>query len=262
MRALRAACLAALVPALCAQTTSVHELLASVQKQVESADYRVSGQLVWVQANGARISSPITIKTRWFPGVLRILAEVGKSNKSAAGTMPDAGGPVHVLLEMRASGQNSIWVAHPGDKSPSVLPFDKWGGGPLGSGFSYEDLLEDEYFWPGQTSEGKEKFGARDCEMVRSTPGAANRSHYALVKTWFDSSIAFPVYVEKTVKETGAVKQFTYLGIRHEEGVWSAHQIEEKTRGQTGSTILIIDRGTTKANLNSNDFSPAQLTHF
>jgi hypothetical protein len=64
------------------------------------------------------------------------------------------------------------------------------------------------------------------------------------------------------VKETGAVKEFTYFGIRHEEGVWSAHQIEAKMRGQQGSTLLIIDRGSTKANLTMNDFSPEQLTRF
>lgn len=98
--------------------------------------------------------------------------------------------------------------------------------------------------------------------MVNSTPGPGDKTHYTAVKTWFDPSIAFPVYVEKTVKETGAVKEFTYFGIRHEEGVWSAHQIEEKTRGQAGSTLLIFDRGSAKANLTGNDFSPAQLTRF
>ena len=70
------------------------------------------------------------------------------------------------------------------------------------------------------------------------------------------------MYVEKTVEETGAVKEFTYFGIRHDEGIWSAHQIEVKTRGQQGSTMLIIDRGSAKANLTINDFSPSQLTRF
>jgi len=82
------------------------------------------------------------------------------------------------------------------------------------------------------------------------------------VKTWIDPSIGFPVYAEKTVKETGAVKEFTYFGLRHDEGAWSAHQIEVKTRGQAGSTLLIIDRGRAKANLSIADFNPAQLTRF
>ncbi len=58
------------------------------------------------------------------------------------------------------------------------------------------------------------------------------------------------------------VKEFTYYGIRHEEGVWSAHQVEVKVRGQSGSTLLILDRGSAKANLTLADFNPAQLTHF
>ncbi len=58
------------------------------------------------------------------------------------------------------------------------------------------------------------------------------------------------------------MKEFTYFGIRHEQGVWSAHQIEVKVRGQSGSTLLIIDRGSVKANLTLADFTPAQLTKF
>jgi hypothetical protein len=38
--------------------------------------------------------------------------------------------------------------------------------------------------------------------------------------------------------------------------------VEAKIRGQAGSTLLIIDRGTPKANLSLKDFSSAQLTHF
>jgi hypothetical protein len=163
---------------------------------------------------------------------------------------------------MRPNGQSSISIAHPGDKSPTVLPVEKWSEGPLGPGFGYEDLLEQQYFWTGQASEGKARFGARDCIIVKSTPGPTDRSHYAQVKTWLDPSIGFPVYVEKTVKESGVVKEFTYYGIRHEEGVWSAHQVEVKVRGQSGSTLLILDRGSARANLTLADFSPAQLTKF
>jgi hypothetical protein len=58
------------------------------------------------------------------------------------------------------------------------------------------------------------------------------------------------------------VKEFTYFGLRHEGGVWSADQVEVKTRGQAGSTLLIVDRGSAKANLSLADFGPEQLTHF
>jgi hypothetical protein len=93
-------------------------------------------------------------------------------------------------------------------------------------------------------------------------PGSANRTHYAEIKSWLDHSISFPVYVEKTLKGTGAVKEITYFGLRHDGGVWSASQLEVKMRGKAGSTLLIIDRGSPKANLSLGDFSPEQLTRF
>jgi hypothetical protein len=69
------------------------------------------------------------------------------------------------------------------------------------------------------------------------------------------------VYAEKTLRD-GQVKEFTYFGLRQNGGVWSASQVEVKIRGRAGSTLLIVDRGTPKANLGLKDFSPAQLTHF
>jgi hypothetical protein len=254
VRALRAIGLALIARLLCAQSTDVHSIIAASKQQVEASDFSATGHLVWVQASGTRISYPITIKGRWFPGVLRIKAELGSGSK--------AGMPMHALIEMRPNGENEIWIAHPGDKAPAALPFSKWSEGPLGSAFSYEDFLEEQIFWPEQTLVEKTKFGARDCNVVESTPGPGDKTHYAGVKTWFDRTITYPVYVEKTVKETGAVKEFTSFGLRRDDGVWSAHQIEMKTRGQGGSTLLIIDRGSPKANLTLNDFSPAQLTHF
>jgi hypothetical protein len=262
MKALRAAGLAVLAPLLCAQAANLNDLLASMRKRIETADFRATGHLVWVQPSGVRLSYPITIKARWFPGVLREFVEIGAASKTPGNTPSGGGLATHALLEMRPNGQSSISIAHPGDKSPTVLPVEKWSEGPLGPGFGYEDLLEQQYFWAGQASEGKARFGARDCAIVKSTPGPADRTHYAQVKTWLDPSIAFPVYVEKTVKASGAAKEFTYYGIRHEEGVWSAHQVEVKVRGQSGSTLLILDRGSAHANLTLADFNPAKLTQF
>jgi hypothetical protein len=266
-RALRAAFIVALAPMLCAQTVNLNDLLASMRKRVETADFRATGHLVWVQPSGVRLSYPITIRAHWFPGVLREFVEVGTASK-LPGNAPlvhgesGAGLVTHALLEMRPNGQSSISIAHPGDKSPTMLPVEKWSAGPLGPGFGYEDLLEQQYFFAGQASDGNAKFGARDCVIVKSTPGASDHTHYALVKTWLDPTIGFPVYVEKTVKESGMVKEFTYYGIRHEGGVWSAHQVEVKVRSQAGSTLLIVDRGSARANLTLADFNPALLTKF
>jgi hypothetical protein len=215
-----------------------------------------------VDANGTRTSDGITIKAHWFPGVLRVLVEIGTTSKTGANSLVSAHIPIHILLEMRPNGQTTIQIAHPGDKAPTIMPFDKWSDGPLGPGFSYEDFLEPQYFWANQTALEETKYGARDCDVVKSTPAATDRTHYAGIQTWLDHGIGFPVYVEKTLKGTGAVKEFTYIGLRHDGGVWSASQVEVKTHGHAGSTLLIIDRGSPKANLGLGDFSPEQLTRF
>jgi len=64
------------------------------------------------------------------------------------------------------------------------------------------------------------------------------------------------------LKQDDAVKEFTYFGLRKSSGVWAATQIEVKMRGQAGSTLLIVNRGSAKANLNVNDFNSAQLSRF
>jgi hypothetical protein len=256
--------LALAVALLCAtpsHATDVKTLLAAPRQRIETADYRASGHLIRVDANGNRLSFPITIKAHWFPGVLRVLLEFGSVSKTSADSSVSGHAPTHILLEMRPSGRNVVQIAHPGDATAATLPSEKWNDGPLDAGFSYEDFLEAQYFWAGQTALDKARFGARDCDVVKSMPGAADKTHYAEVTTWLDHDIGFPLHVEKTLKG-GTVKEFTYFGLRQTGGVWSAHQVEAKIRGQAGSTLLIIDRGTPKSNLSLKDFSSAQLTHF
>jgi len=239
----------------------VKTLLAAPRQRIETADYRASGHLIRVDANSYRLSFPITIKAHWFPGVLRVYMELGTGSKTSADSKISNHSPVHILLEMRPNGRSVVQIAHPGDATAATLPFERWSEGPLGAGFSYEDFLEAQYFWAGQTAFDKAKVGARDCDVVKSTPGAADNTRYAEVTTWLDHDTGFPVYVEKTLKG-GMVKEFNYFGLRQNGGVWSAHQVEAKVRGQAGSSLLIIDRGTPKANLSLKDFSSAQLTHF
>ena len=249
---LRTALACVMLLPLSADASDVRTVLEAQRQRAQTADFETTGRLVRVDANGTRTSYGISVKAHGFPGVLRVLVDI---NSPAAARE-------HLLLEMHVSGQSSIRIAHPGDSSAATLPFDKWTDGPLGPGFSYEDFLEQQYFWPTQTLEGETKYGARDCDVLKSVPGALDRTHYAQVKTWLDHTIGFPVYAEKTEKTTGAIKAFTYFGLRHEGGVWSATQIEEKTRDHAGQTLLIIDRGNAKANLNLTDFSPERLTHF
>ena len=235
-----------------AQRPDSQGTLAAVRHQVESADYRLGGRLVRVDGSGARTSDVVKIEAHWFPGVLRVLFQV---------TSP-AAARVHVLLEMRPRGRNTILIAHPGDAAATALPFDKWNDGPLGETFSYEDFMEAQYFWAGQRDMGKAQFGARNCDLLRSTPDPTDKTHFATVKSWLDHESGFPVYVEKKLKGSGNVKEFTYFGLRQTRGVWWASQVEAKNRGRAGSMLLIIDRGTPNAHLNLQDFDLAQLNHF
>ncbi len=241
--------LAALAPAP-ARAVDVHSVLAAPLERIETADYRISGRLIRIQPDGSRVVSPIVIEARWFPGVLRVLVQLGQPQ------------PTRILLEMWRTGQDTILYAHPGDTAPMLLPFSRWDTQPLGPGFDLEDLLEQQYFWPGQTALGQEKYGARQCNVLLSTPGPKDSTRYTQVKTWLDSTIGFPVYVEKTVKGSGEVKEFTYMDLRHDEGVWSAAQVQVKIRGRAGATLLLIDHGSARAHLTLHDFSPELLTHF
>jgi hypothetical protein len=237
---------------LAAQTADVPATLAAARQQVTTADYRLSGRLVHVDGSGARTSYGVNIKAHWFPGILRVLIDV-RSPATAR---------VHALLEMHPGGITTIQIVHPGDAVATVLPFDKWNTGPLGEDFSYEDFIDSFYFWNGQTDMGKTKFGARNCDLLKSTPEARDKTQYSEVKSWLDLGSGFPVYVEKTLKGSGMVKEFTYFGLRRTEGVWSASQVEAKIHGHAGSTLLIIDHGAARAHLDIKDFSSTQLTHF
>lgn len=237
---------------LTAQAATLQGTLAAARRQIESADYRLTGRLVRVDGGGTRTTYGVSIKAHWFPGTLRVLLEITSPAKAR----------VRALLETSVTGKSAILVAHPGDAEAAVLPFDEWSEGPLGNEFSYEDFLDSSYFWTGQEMLGETKFGARNCDLLRSTPGTADKTHYAEVKSWLDRDSGFPVYVEKTLKGSGIVKGFTYFGLRKTEGVWSASQVQVKLRGHPGSTLLIIDRGSAKAHLGVKDFSSAQLTHF
>jgi hypothetical protein len=260
-RLMKLACIApavVLMIAISARAADVQAVLAPVRQRIETADYRANGQFVRVDANGKRTNYAISIKAHWFSGVLRTLVEIVPPKDSAV--HEDA--RVRILLEMRPNGEDTIRVFHPHQSAPVLLPLDKWSDGLFGGVFSYEDLLEPEYFWPGQSILKSAKFGARDCDVLKSTPGPADHTRYADVQTWLDHSIGFPIYAEKALKDGGIVKEFTYFGLRQSSGVWSATQIEAKIRGRAGSALLIVKRGSEKANLGMKDFNPEQIGHF
>jgi hypothetical protein len=251
---------AVLLIASTAHATDARAVVAVARQRIETADYRATGRLVRVDASGSRVNNAITIKAHWFPGILRALVEIVPPPAATGNAHPDA--RVRILLEMRPNGQNSIRIFHPHESAPASLPFDRWSESIFGSGFNYEDFLQQEFYWQGQMILKRAKFGSRDCDVLKSTPGALDHSHYEEVQTWFDHIIGYPVYAEKTLKNGRIVKEFTSFGLRQSGGVWSASQVEVKTRGRAGSTLLIIERGSTKAKLSTKDFSPEEISHF
>ncbi|HEX8893934.1 MAG TPA: outer membrane lipoprotein-sorting protein, partial [Terriglobales bacterium] len=95
--------------------------------------------------------------------------------------------------------------------------------------------------------------------VLRSRPGSQDRSHYDSVTSWIDRGIVFPVHVVKTLGGTGPQKEFIYYGLRQIGGVWSATQVEAKLQGKPGSSILVIEGGSGKANLGPKDFDISQF---
>jgi hypothetical protein len=255
---------AMLLIATTAHAADARAVIAVARHRIETADFRAAGRLVRVDAGGNRISNAITIEAHWFPGVLRALVEIVPPRTPAGNARQDArqDARVSILLEMRPNGQSTIRIFRPHESAPASLPFDKWSESVFGSDFNYEDFLQPEYYWQGQTILKSARFGARDCDVLKSTPGALDHSHYAEVQTWLDQTIGYPVYVEKTLKDGGVVKAFTYFGLSQSGGVWSARQVQVKIHGRPGSTLLIIERGSTKANLSLRDFSPGQISQF
>ncbi|HTB96938.1 MAG TPA: outer membrane lipoprotein-sorting protein [Terracidiphilus sp.] len=227
-------------------------VLAQQRQRIQAADYRVTGRLVNVDAKGVRTSYGLTIKAHWFPESLRILVDI---------TSP-ASARQRVLLELQPNGEEKVYLTKPGDTAPKLVPASRWNESFLNGDFGYEDFLEPEYFWPSQADLGPTRRGARDCNLIKSTPAASDPTRYSEVRTWLDNTIGFPVYAEKTLKTTGSVKEFTSIDLRHEGGVWSAGQVQVDVRDKPGSTLLIIDRGSAKANLTMKDFSSATMAHF
>ena len=255
------AILSAATVAQAAGVADAQAVLSIARERIETTDGRATGRLVRVDASGTRTSNAIAVKAHWFPGVLRVLLEIAPSRKQGPGD-PQEDARVSILLEMRPKGQTTIRLFRPHEAAPVQLPFDKWGESVFGTDFTYEDFVQPEYYWQDQTFVKSAKFGARDCDVVKSVAGASDRSHYAEVQTWFDHTIGYPIYVEKTLKKTATVKEFTSLGLTQSGGTWAAKQVEVKVHGHPGSTLLMLERGSAKANLTLKDFSPEQISHF
>jgi Outer membrane lipoprotein-sorting protein len=119
-------------------------------------------------------------------------------------------------------------------------------------------MVESQFFWKKQELLAPEKYGARDCYVLKSMPGLQDETYFDSVTSWIDRGILFPVHVVKTLRGTGQQKEFIYYGLRQVGGVWSATQVEAKLQGKLGSSILVIEGGSAKAKLGRKDFDIGQ----
>jgi len=223
-------------------------VLIGSRQHIEKLDYRVTGRLTRVEGNGKRTNYKFVAKAHWFPDGLRLLCEI---------TGP-AAEKTSLLLHMSVSGHVIIESVLPGEKAASVLPFEHWNDRLVGTDFSYEDMVENQFFWKTQELLAPEKYGARDCFVLKSMSSSQDRTYYDSVTSWIDRGILYPVHVVKTLRGTGRQKEFTYYGLRQVDGVWSATRVEAKLQGKPGSSILVIERGSGKAKLGRKDFDISQ----
>ncbi|HWW14854.1 MAG TPA: outer membrane lipoprotein-sorting protein [Candidatus Dormibacteraeota bacterium] len=228
-----------------AANPDLETVLTGSRQRIEKLDYRVSGRLTRVEADGKRTSYKFVAKAHWFPDGLSVLCEI-----SGPGSEKTT-----LLLHMNVSGRVTIQAVLPGAKAASELPFERWNDPLVGTDFSYEDMVESQFFWKNQELLTPEKYGARDCFVLKSMSGSHDRTYYDSVTSWIDRSILYPVHVVKTLRGTGQQKEFVYYGLRQVGGIWSATQVEAKLQGKPGSSILAIEFGSGKANLGRKDFA-------
>jgi Outer membrane lipoprotein-sorting protein len=231
-----------------AANSDLETVLTGSRQRIEKLDYRMSGRLTRVEGDGKRTNYQFVAKAHWFPDGLRLLCEI-----SGPGSRKTS-----LLLHMNVSGQVTIQTVHSGEKTASLLPFERWNDPLLGTDFSYEDMVENQFFWKNQELLAQEKYGARDCFVLRSRAGSQDRTHYDSVTSWIDRGILFPVHAVKTVRGTQTQKEFIYYGLKQSSGVWYASQVEAKLQGKPGSSILVIEGGSAKANLGAKDFDISQ----
>src|SRR5256885_202808 len=86
------------------------------QQRIEKLDYRVTGRLTRVDGNGKRTNYKLAAKAHWFPDGLRVLCTLSGPGSEET----------RLLLHMSLKGQMTIEALLPGEKSASVLPFERW----------------------------------------------------------------------------------------------------------------------------------------
>src|ERR1700685_2466645 len=170
-----------------AVNSDLETVLTGSRQRIEKLDYRVSGRLTRVEGDGKRTNYKFVAKAHWFPDGLRLLCEIsGPASEKTS-----------LLLHMSVSGHVTIDAMLPGQKAASVLPFERWNDPLVGTDFSIEDMVESQFFWKSQALLAPEKYGARDCFVLKSISAAQDRTYYDSVTSWIDKGILYPVHEVK-----------------------------------------------------------------
>ena len=167
-----------------AANPDLETVLNGSRQRIETMDYRVNGRLTRVAADGKRTNYKFVAKAHWFPDGLRLICEI--SGPASAKTS--------LLLHMTESGHITVEALLPGEKHASVLPFEHWNDPLVGTDFTYEDMVENQFFWKNQEILPADKCGARDCfvlkEHFRPTrpdplrfSDIVDRSHHSVPRT-------------------------------------------------------------------------------
>src|SRR5271168_1724124 len=164
-----------------AANPDLETVLTGSRQRIEKLDYRVTGRLTRVEGNGKRTSYKFVAKAHWFPDGLRLLCEI-----SGPGSEKTS-----LLLHMSVTGHMTIEAMLPGEKTASELPFERWNDPLVGTDFSYEDMVEGQFFWKNQELLPPEKYGVRDCFVLQSRPGPQDRTYDDSVTSWIDRTILF-----------------------------------------------------------------------
>lgn len=220
------------------------QVVAQARRRIEATDFSVSGRLSQVTAGGARTNFHYTMKAHWFPEGLKVLFEISDP----------ASARQRILVRMDARGQLSIARGAGKDGPLRPVAADRMGDGIAGTLFTYEDLVEDQFFWSRQTLLPDTTYGARHCRLLESEPPSPQFSQYASVRSWIDISTGVPVYVEKSVRASGAKRDFVSFDLRREGSTWSPSQVQITQTGSHSTTVLVIERGTPLAKLTRKDF--------
>ena len=219
--------------------------LDQARHRIQASDYRATGRLV--QVNGAtRTTYRFSTRGHWFPDGLHVQYDF---------TLP-TGGTERVLYHLHPDGRLEVESLHQGAKAPVHVTAEQQAEPLLNSGLAYEDLVEAQFFWPSQAPGAPSTAGERPCIQLKSVPAPQQSRRYSAVISCVDPANGLPLLTTKMLR-TGRPVQFTTSGIRDSGGMAIATQIKAQTAGESASTLILIDHGSTKAHLTAADFDLA-----